>query len=73
MGDMEEETLAEFLKRIRKKKGISQRKLAKLTGVDREYIVQVEGGKVKSMRLSQAKKASCWSRCSPRDIPSRQR
>jgi len=48
---MDEEKIGERLRRLRLKAGLSQRELAKRSGVDREYICQIEGNKVKSITL----------------------
>lgn len=52
---MREETIGERLRRLRLESGLSQRQLAKTSGVDREYICQIEGDKVKSITLRMAK------------------
>jgi len=48
---MNEERIGEKLKKLRADKNISQRELAKRSGVSREYINQMEAGKVKSTSL----------------------
>lgn len=45
--EVEQESFGRFLARTREKKGLSQRKLARLTGFSHGYISQLEGGKVK--------------------------
>jgi len=53
---MYQEPIADMLKRLRKEHGLSQRKLAELSGMTREYINQIEQGKVKSITLTTASK-----------------
>jgi transcriptional regulator with XRE-family HTH domain len=48
---MYKETPGEILKRLRNKKGLSQRALAAKAGVGREHINQIESGKIKSVTL----------------------
>jgi len=52
---MEEEKIGDRLKRLREAAGLSQRQLAKASGVDREYICQIEHNKTKSITLRMAK------------------
>lgn len=49
------EPISKFLKRIREKKGLSQRKLAERSGVNRAYICQLEAGKTKGITLRTAR------------------
>jgi len=53
---MTEETIGKRLKRLRLAAGLSQRELARRSGVDREYICQIEAGKTKSMTLRLAER-----------------
>ena len=48
---MVEEKIGDRLRRLRIEVGLSQRELAKRSGVDREYICQIEGNRTKSMTL----------------------
>lgn len=50
-----EETLGELLKRIREKKGLSQRKVEKIGGLKSGYVCQLEKGKTKSVTLRMAR------------------
>lgn len=54
--EVEQESFGRFLARTREKKGLSQRKLARLTGFSHGYISQLEGGKVKSVTLTTARR-----------------
>lgn len=57
-GDMvtlEEEGIGAQLRRIRERKGISQRRLALESGVDRAYISQIEAGGVRTITLRTAR------------------
>ncbi len=51
---MVEERVGDKLRRIRLAKGLSQRQLAKVSGIDREYICQLEANKTKSITLRTA-------------------
>ena len=51
-----EEPLGELLKRIREKKGLSQRKVERLGGLKSGYVCQLEAGKTKSVTLIMAKR-----------------
>lgn len=51
-----EETLAELLKRIREKKGLSQRKVEKIGGLKGGYVCQLESGKTKGITLRTARR-----------------
>jgi SOS-response transcriptional repressor LexA len=53
---MASESIGEILKRLRMSRGLSQRKLAMLSGISREYINQIESGRhtSASMRTAQA-------------------
>lgn len=53
---MDKETIGERLRRLRLEVGLSQRQLGKTSGVDREYICQIEAGKVKSITLRTAER-----------------
>lgn len=53
---MEEETVGELLKRLLSQKGMSQRKLANLSGVDRGYINSLVKGRRGSITLRIARK-----------------
>lgn len=53
---MAEETIGQRLRRLRLEAGLSIRGLAKHSGVDREHIYQIEGGKVKSITLRTAQR-----------------
>lgn len=53
---MEEERIGDRLKRLRIEAGLSQRELAKRSGVDREHINQIEHNRTKSMTLRTAEK-----------------
>jgi repressor LexA len=46
-----EERIGDRLRRLRTEAGLSQRELAKRSGVDREYICQIEANKTKGMTL----------------------
>ena len=48
---MTEERIGDRLRRLRTEVGISQRELAKRSGVAREHINQIEANKTKSMTL----------------------
>lgn len=48
---MNEEKIGDRLRRLRTEVKLSQRELAKRSGVDREYINQIEANKTKSMTL----------------------
>ena len=48
---MAEEKIGDRLRRLRTEARLSQRQLAKVSGVDREYICQIEANKTKSMTL----------------------
>jgi len=48
---MGKEGIGDRLKRLRLAAELSQRQLAKISGVDREYICQIERGKTKTMTL----------------------
>ena len=52
--EQRKEPIGKVLKRLREQRGLSQRKLAQISGLDREHIVQIEGGKTKTMRLNTA-------------------
>lgn len=51
---MAEEKIGDRLRRLRTEVNLSQRELAKRSGVDREYINQIEANKTKSMTLRMA-------------------
>lgn len=51
---MAKEKIGDRLRRLRTDAGLSQRELAKRSGVDREYICQIEANKTKSMTLRMA-------------------
>jgi transcriptional regulator with XRE-family HTH domain len=51
---MTEETIGQRLKRLREEAKLSKRRLAELSGIDRVHIIQIEGGKVKSITLRTA-------------------
>jgi SOS-response transcriptional repressor LexA len=53
---MAEETIGQRLRRLRLAAGLSIRAFAKHSGVDREHIYQIEGGKVKSITLKTAQR-----------------
>ena len=53
---MAEEKIGDRLKRLMAEVGISQRQLAKRSGVDREHINQIANNKIKSMTLKTAEK-----------------
>lgn len=53
---MNEETIGQRLRRLREAAGLSKRELAKRSGIDREHIYQIEGGKVKSITLKTAER-----------------
>ncbi|MCJ7829387.1 MAG: XRE family transcriptional regulator [Dehalococcoidia bacterium] len=53
---MAEESIGKRLRRLRLEAGLSQRELARRSGVDREYICQIEAGKTKSMTLRLAQR-----------------
>jgi len=48
------ERIGDRLRRLRLAAGLSQRELAKRSGIDREYICQIEANKTKSMTLRTA-------------------
>ena len=50
-----DEPIGQLLKRIREKKGLSQRKLAERSGLESAYICQLEAGKTKSITLRTAR------------------
>jgi len=50
------ENIGEIIRRVRKSKDLSQRKLSDLSGVDRAYICQLEAGKAGSITLVTARK-----------------
>lgn len=50
-----EETIGQLIKRLREETGLSQRKLADLSGIDRAYISQLEGGRTSSISLRTAR------------------
>ena len=52
----EGETIGDIIKRLREAKGLSQRKLAGLAGIDRGYICQLEADKAGSITLKTAEK-----------------
>ncbi len=52
---MEDEDIGTRLKRLRLEVGLSKRELARRAGVDRVYITQIEGRKVKSITLRMAR------------------
>jgi len=49
---IQEKPLGELLKELLKRKGLSQRKLADLSGIEREYINQLVNGKTNSITSS---------------------
>jgi len=51
---MKRQPLAKLLKRLRKERGLSQRKLEKLSGVNRAYICQLEAGKAAGITVRTA-------------------
>lgn len=51
----DERPIQEIIRRVREEKGLSQSKLARLSGVDRGYINQLEHGKVHSITLRTAR------------------
>jgi repressor LexA len=51
---MAEEKIGDRLKRLRLEAGLSQRELAKRSGMDREYICQIEANKTKTITLKTA-------------------
>jgi transcriptional regulator with XRE-family HTH domain len=51
---MDRETIGQRLKRLREENELSQPKLSELSGVQREYISQIENGKTKGMTLRTA-------------------
>jgi len=53
---MVEERIGDRLRRLRLEAGLSQRELAKRSGVDREHINQIEANKTKSMTLRTAER-----------------
>jgi transcriptional regulator with XRE-family HTH domain len=53
---VEEEPVGILVKRIREKKGMSKRKLATLSGLNRTYILRLEQGNPKSITLTTARK-----------------
>ncbi len=55
MVTLEEEGIGAQLRRIRERKGISQRRLALESGVDRAYISQIEAGGVRTITLRTAR------------------
>jgi len=50
-----EEDIGQLIKRLREERGLSQRKLADLAGIDRGYICQLEAGKAGSITLRLAR------------------
>lgn len=53
---MTEEKIGDKLRRLRTEVGLSQRELSRRSGVDREYICQIESNKTKSMTLKTAER-----------------
>lgn len=51
---MERKTIGQRLRELRENKGLSQRKLAMLCGLDRGYISQLEAGRTRSITLRTA-------------------
>lgn len=49
------ETIGAKLKRLRERRGISKSRLARLSGVSRRYIIQIEKGEVQSITLDKAR------------------
>jgi SOS-response transcriptional repressor LexA len=62
---MAAESFGALLKRLLQEKGMSQRRLALLSGVDREYINQMVNGKVQSTTLATARKLASGLGVSP--------
>ena len=48
-------SIGDLIKRLREQKNLSQRKLAKLSGLDRSYICQLEAHKTRSITLVTAR------------------
>jgi len=48
---VDEKPIGEIIKELREQKGLSQRRLSLLSGVDRGYINQIEAGKAGSITL----------------------
>ena len=51
---MKRQSVGKLVKRLRKEKGLSQRKLEKLSGVNRAYICQLEAGKAMGITVRTA-------------------
>ena len=51
---MGEERIGDRLKRLRRQAGLTQTELAKRSGIDREYICQIEANKPRSLTLRTA-------------------
>jgi len=51
---MTEQRIGDTLKRLREEAGLSKRELAKRSGIDRVYIIKIEGGKVGTISLRTA-------------------
>ncbi len=60
-----DETIGELLRRLRKAKGLSQRRLSEISGVDRAYICQLEADKAGSTTLKTAEKLASGLGVSP--------